>query len=42
MTARLPGRCLSGNFSGLAEDGALILDTAQGREVLPAAEVHFS
>lgn len=42
ITARLPGRSLSGNFSGLAEDGALILDTAQGREVLPAAEVHFS
>lgn len=41
ITARLPGRTLTGRFETLDETGALVLATAEGRVVLPAADIHF-
>lgn len=42
VTARLPGRALTGRFETIDATGALVLATAEGRVVLPAAEVHFA
>ena len=42
ITARLPGRALTGRFETVDETGALVLSTAEGRVVLPAAEIHFA
>ncbi len=42
ITARLPGRALTGRFETVDETGALVLATAEGRVVLPAAEIHFA
>ncbi len=39
--ARLPARVISGTFETIDETGALVLATARGRQVLPAAEVFF-
>ena len=39
--ARLPEGTLSGTFTGIDETGALVLQTAEGSRVLPAAEVFF-
>lgn len=39
--ARLPEATLSGTFETIDETGALVLGTAEGRRVLPAAEVFF-
>jgi len=39
--ARLPEATLSGTFTGIDETGALVLQTAEGSRVLPAAEVFF-
>jgi BirA family transcriptional regulator, biotin operon repressor / biotin---[acetyl-CoA-carboxylase] ligase len=41
MVARLPGRQVAGRFETVDATGALVIATATGREVLPAAEVHF-
>jgi BirA family biotin operon repressor/biotin-[acetyl-CoA-carboxylase] ligase len=41
ITARLPGRALTGRFETLDGTGALVLATAEGRVALPAADVHF-
>jgi BirA family transcriptional regulator, biotin operon repressor / biotin---[acetyl-CoA-carboxylase] ligase len=41
MVARLPGRQVAGRFETVDPTGALVIATATGREVLPAAEVHF-
>lgn len=41
MTARLPDRTLTGRFETVDDDGALVLATAEGRVVLPAADVFF-
>jgi BirA family biotin operon repressor/biotin-[acetyl-CoA-carboxylase] ligase len=41
MVARLPGREVAGRFETVDHTGALVVATATGREVLPAAEVHF-
>jgi BirA family transcriptional regulator, biotin operon repressor / biotin---[acetyl-CoA-carboxylase] ligase len=42
ITARLPDRALTGRFESLDETGALVLATAGGRVVLPAADIQFS
>ncbi len=42
MVARLPGREIAGRFETVDPTGALVVATATGREVLPAAEVHFA
>ena len=42
ITARLPDRALSGRFETVDETGALVLETAEGRVALPAAEIHFA
>ncbi len=42
ITARLPDRALTGRFETLDEIGALVLATADGRVVLPAADIQFS
>jgi BirA family biotin operon repressor/biotin-[acetyl-CoA-carboxylase] ligase len=42
ITARLPGRALTGRFETIDGTGALVLATDEGRVVLPAAEVHFA
>ena len=42
ITARLPGRALTGRFETIDETGALVLATDAGRMVLPAAEIHFA
>jgi BirA family biotin operon repressor/biotin-[acetyl-CoA-carboxylase] ligase len=42
VVARLPGREVAGRFETIDETGALVLATARGRVVLPAAEVHFA
>ncbi len=39
--ARLPEATLSGTFTTIDETGALVLQTAEGPRVLPAAEVFF-
>lgn len=41
ITARLPGREISGRFETVDESGAVVLDTPTGRLHLPAAEIHF-
>lgn len=41
VAARLPGREVRGIFETLDETGALVLRTAEGRRVLPAADLHF-
>lgn len=41
VTARLPGREVAGVFRTVDDTGALVLDTPQGRQALPAAEVFF-
>lgn len=41
ITARLPGREMTGAFETIDETGALVLGTAAGRIALPAAEIHF-
>ncbi len=42
VTARLPGRSVSGILSTIDATGALVLQTAAGRETLPAADLHFA
>lgn len=41
ITARTPRRTLSGRFEGIDPMGALILVTDTGREIVPAADIHF-
>jgi BirA family biotin operon repressor/biotin-[acetyl-CoA-carboxylase] ligase len=41
VTARLPGREVTGLFETIDPTGALVLATPEGRVTLPAAEVHF-
>jgi BirA family transcriptional regulator, biotin operon repressor / biotin---[acetyl-CoA-carboxylase] ligase len=41
ITARTVTDSWTGTFEGLAEDGALVLVTAQGRRAIPAADVFF-
>lgn len=41
VTARLPGRHVTGRFATIDDTGALVLDTAGGRVTLAAAELHF-
>ena len=42
ITARLPNRTLTGRFETIDPTGALVLGTAEGRVILPAAEVTFA
>jgi BirA family biotin operon repressor/biotin-[acetyl-CoA-carboxylase] ligase len=42
VTARMPGRSVSGLFDGIDESGAIVIDTGQGRQVLPAADIFFA
>lgn len=41
ITARTTTETVSGRFETLAEDGALVLATPEGRRAIPAAEVFF-
>jgi BirA family biotin operon repressor/biotin-[acetyl-CoA-carboxylase] ligase len=41
VTARLPGREVTGAFETIDATGAMVLSTAGGRVALPAAEIHF-
>jgi BirA family biotin operon repressor/biotin-[acetyl-CoA-carboxylase] ligase len=41
VTARLPGRAVTGRFETIDQAGALVLATATGRVILPAADVQF-
>ena len=41
ITARMPGREVSGRFETVDESGAVVLDTPTGRLHLPAADIHF-
>jgi BirA family transcriptional regulator, biotin operon repressor / biotin---[acetyl-CoA-carboxylase] ligase len=41
VVARLPGREVSGVFRTLDDSGAILLETAEGRVALPAAEIFF-
>lgn len=41
IVARLPHRTLTGRFETVDADGSLVIVTREGREVLPAADVHF-
>ncbi|WP_255471094.1 biotin--[acetyl-CoA-carboxylase] ligase [Paracoccus sp. M683] len=41
ITARTGSDSLTGRFDGIDETGALILQTAEGRKVIPAADVYF-
>ena len=41
LTARVGADRLSGRFEGIDETGALVLVTAAGRRVIPAADIHF-
>jgi BirA family biotin operon repressor/biotin-[acetyl-CoA-carboxylase] ligase len=41
ITARLPGRALTGSFDTVDAAGNLVLMTARGREAIPAAEIFF-
>lgn len=41
ITARTPRLTRSGRFEGIDATGALILVTEAGREVIPAADIHF-
>ena len=42
ITARTGPRTRTGRFDGIDEAGALVLTTAEGREVVPAADVYFA
>ena len=42
ITARTGPHARTGRFDGIDEAGALILTTAQGREVVPAADIYFA
>jgi BirA family biotin operon repressor/biotin-[acetyl-CoA-carboxylase] ligase len=42
ITARLPGREISGRFETVDPTGALVLATADGRVALPAGEIFFA
>ena len=42
ITARTGAHARTGRFDGIDEAGALILTTAQGREVVPAADIYFA
>jgi BirA family biotin operon repressor/biotin-[acetyl-CoA-carboxylase] ligase len=41
ITARTARETITGTFETIAEDGALVLATSQGRRVIPAADVYF-
>lgn len=41
ITARTGSHSRTGTFEGIDATGALILSTAQGREVIPAADIYF-
>lgn len=41
IVARLPDRVVSGRFETVDETGAIVIATAEGRVVLPAADIHF-
>lgn len=41
LTARTVTESIDGTFETIAEDGALVLVTAQGRRIIPAADVYF-
>ena len=41
LTARTVAESIDGTFETIAEDGALILTTAEGRRTIPAADVYF-
>ncbi len=41
VTARLPGREISGRLATIDASGACVIETAAGRVSLPAAELHF-
>lgn len=41
ITARTVSETITGRFETIAEDGALVLATSQGRRVIPAADVYF-
>ncbi|WP_348524701.1 biotin--[acetyl-CoA-carboxylase] ligase [Paracoccus marinaquae] len=41
ITARTGSAEMTGRFDGIDETGALLLTTAQGREVVPAADIYF-
>ena len=41
IVARLPGQTLTGVFEDIDETGCLVLQTEDGRKVLPAADVFF-
>lgn len=41
ITARLPGREVTGTFEDVDQAGNLVMATPKGREVVPAAEVFF-
>ena len=41
ITARTPRLTIEGRFDSIDAEGALILTTATGREVIPAADIHF-
>lgn len=41
ITARTPRLTRSGRFEGIDNEGALILITESGREIIPAADIHF-
>lgn len=41
VTARMPGREVTGTFVTLDDHGAIVLQTAQGRVAVPAADIHF-
>ncbi|MBB5515708.1 BirA family biotin operon repressor/biotin-[acetyl-CoA-carboxylase] ligase [Rubricella aquisinus] len=42
VTARMPGRSVSGLFDGIDTTGAIVIDTGAGRQVLPAADIFFA
>ncbi len=41
ITARTVTETVTGRFETIAEDGALVLATPQGRRIIPAADVYF-
>lgn len=41
IVARMPHRTLTGRFETVDPQGSLVIVTSEGREVLPAADVHF-
>ncbi|MGB0498604.1 MAG: biotin--[acetyl-CoA-carboxylase] ligase [Rubricella sp.] len=41
VTARMPGRTVSGRFEGIDDTGAIVIDTGQGRQAIPAADIFF-